>query len=316
MKLEFMLKRAAQVGNLDTVKQRLTDYNPSMDTGELAGYVMLVAAKEGQLNVVQWLLAEKCANVSFIGDGASALMHAAACGQLHTVQWLVNHAMAFVDQIGPSGLTALLVASRCRKLEVVKWLVNTGGCNIDHADICNKTALLYAARWGSLDTVKFLVKTSGSNIEHVDKFGMNALLLAVLGRNHDIANWLLTEGGCCMHEDVWLYLHPESGEIPSFLMHTLLLEGPPNKIIGKTKITKRMFARSDKLRTRKPEWIIRKFAIVTESITRNLPESLVKLVMAYSVPSVEEIWSTQLDVDSPRRNAIRATRKRHASSSW
>ena len=58
MKLEFMLKRAAQVGNLDTVKQRLTDYNPSgMDTGVLAGYVMLVAAQEGQLNIVQWLLA-------------------------------------------------------------------------------------------------------------------------------------------------------------------------------------------------------------------------------------------------------------------
>ena len=310
--VKMSLERAARVGDLDAVKQRLTDYNPSMDMGALAVYV---AAKEGQLHIVEWLLTEK-----WVSCGESALMRAAEGGQLHIVQWLVSHAMATVNQIDDYGNTALLLAAKHSKLDVVKWLVKTSGSNIEHVNFSGNTALLCAARWGRLDTVQWLVKTGGSNIEHMNEDGINALVLSLWGRSHAIANWLLTEGGCRMHEDVWLNLHPESGEIPSFLMHTLLLERPPTEFGITTNIrfssdknsAKRMFARADKLRTRKPEWIIRKFAIVTESITKNLPQSLVTFVMAYSAPSVEEIWSTQLAVDSPRRNPVRATRKRRA----
>ena len=156
----------------------------------------------------------------------------------------------------------------------------------------------------------------------MDKNGNNALLLSVKSGDHDMANWLVT-AGCRMHKDVLVYLEPEFGGIPSVLMHTLLLEGPPRKIdikriigsVSDKKSAKCMFARADKLRTRKPEWLVRKCAIVTTSIMQNLPESLVTLVMSYSAPSVDEIWSTQLAVDSPRRNPVRATRKRRVSSS-
>ena len=323
MQLEQADFDAAWFGDLVSVQQRVQYYKPRDGTGAFTGRVMLVAAHMGQLHIVQWLLTTEWANVSFICDGLTALMCAIDGGHLQTVQWLVNDAMASVDQIGQHGVTALLLAASHRRLDIVQWIVETGGANIDHVDKNNRTALLCAARWGSLDIVQWLIKTCGSNIQHMDENGSNALLLSIQNGNHDMINWLVTEG-CHMHEDVLFYLRPEAGELPSVLMHTLLLEGPPRKIdikriigiVSDKNSTKRMFARADKLRTRKPEWLSRKFAIVTESITKHFLQSLVTLVMSYSAPSVNEIWSTQLAVDSPRRNPVRATRQRRVSSSW
>ena len=254
-----------------------------IDRASFAGQALLSAATKGELNIVQWLLTEKWVNVSFAGYG---------------------------------GRASLSCAAFCRRFETVQWLVENAGADVDQVDDNRWTALLHAARWGSRDIVQFLIK-AGSNIEHEDVNGKTALLHAAYGSQYDMVYWLLTEGGCSISNALWLQLRPEqSCEIPSFLMHFMLLQRPPPKVVmhdiirhaADKKSVKRMFVDADRLRIRKTEWLIDKEAILKDLVMRNLPKCLVPLLLDYSAPSTEEIWSATLW--GPRRNPVRSTRKR------
>ena len=278
---------AHRPSDFDIVKRLLVEYDELMvhgiDRASFAGQALLSAATKGELNIVQWLLTEKWVNVSFAGDG---------------------------------GRASLSCAAFCRRFETVQWLVENAGADVDQVDDNRWTALLHAARWGSRDIVQFLIK-AGSNIEHEDVNGKTALLHAAYGSQYDMVYWLLTEGGCSISNALWLQLRPEqSCEIPSFLMHFMLLQRPPPKVVmhdiirhaSDKKSVKRMFVDADRLRIRKTEWLIDKEAILKDLVMRNLPKCLVPLLLDYSAPSTEEIWSATLW--GPRRNPVRSTRKR------
>ena len=215
----------------------------------------------------------------------------------------------------------LFVAARYGQIDVVKWFIETGASHIEHVDVDGKTVLLYVARWGSLDMVQWLVKTAGSNIEHKDRRGKTALQHSIYANSHVVTNWLLTEAGCRMDTELWLELRPALCEIPIFLLRCMLLESPAPEFMmtiiirhsSDKKSVKSMFANANELRTLKPDWLKRKCAIVTDSLnTSDIPNVLIILLLSYSVPSVEEIWSMQLGVKALRRNPVRATRKRRA----
>ena len=56
-------------------------------------------------------------------------------------------------------------------------------------------------------------------------------------------------------------------------------------------------ARAERLRARRPGWLVEKAVIVADSLER-FPTSMVVLVEQYSSPSVEEIWSAQLGMST------------------
>ena len=112
----------------------------------------------------------------------------------------------------------------------------------------------------------------------------------------------------------------DSTRRPSTLLLNMLLLGPPPRdmgILGSQRLHggRKFFmewamectgcnaflmntcARAERLRARRPGWLVEKAVIVADSLER-FPTSMVVLVEQYSSPSVEEIWSAQLGMST------------------
>ena len=121
------------------------------------GKALLVAAREGHLEIVRLLLeagADKDAATTT--DGATALLLAAFQGHLEVVRLLLE-AGADKDSATTDGATALLVADREGHLEIVRLLLEAGA-DKDAATTDGATALLLAAFQGHLEVVRLLLE--------------------------------------------------------------------------------------------------------------------------------------------------------------
>ena len=301
------LERAVANRDDEKVKHLVKNYGgDEMCKRSYAGRVMVSAARRGNLNIVEWLLTGKWAEISFRG---------------------------------PSGRTALDWAIVEGKLNIVRWLVGKAGADVENTGEQGKTALLLAANFGHLAIVKWLIKNGGSNVAKVCQHGMNALFQAPsTTRGYDVVHWLLKKGIYTVSDELWLHMRPSSGyrSVPPDLMHFMLLQRrAPMAVMGQfihhTPNTKSMFSYASKLRKHRSAWLLEKKAIVTDSAEENLLTSLVQVLLDYSDPSVREMWSSQLGmtlsraseraaerkgrnlVESKRRNPERTTRKRRAS---
>jgi ankyrin repeat protein len=156
------------------------------------GYTpLLLAAFNGQLELVQFLLANGASLEEKINRGDTALLLAAVSGQLDTVKWLLANG-ASLQEKNNRGDTALLFAAASGKLDTVKWLV-ANGANLQEKNNNGTTALLVAAANGHLDTVKWLL-ANGASLQEKENRGDTALLVAAANGHLDIVNWLLANG--------------------------------------------------------------------------------------------------------------------------
>ena len=244
----------------------------------------------------------------------------------------VRHATHF--QVMEVHAKDLLTAAEDGDLLTVKRLIEKGAA-VEQMNELGWTALLHAAYRGHLDMVQWLVHEGGANIAHADlQYGRTALLHATFRRRYAIVHWLLTEGGESVSDALWLELQPKPGEkkpVPQAILRFMLLERQcPEPAATNFKqntechyrfmSTNMMFAYGERLRVRRPGWLLMKSTIVTEIIS-HMPESLVSIMLAYSAPSTEETWSEELRVAyhkqkrsapiTPRpRNPERATRQK------
>lgn len=133
-----------------------------------------------------------------LGDtalGYTALILAAMEGHLALVQWLLREGGANTTEKARSGNTALLWAAREGHLNIVQWLLLYGGAQITESNDNGDTALLWAAYKGHLKIVQWLLREGGAKITDKTRRGGTALLAAATTRRFETVDCLIVEFG-------------------------------------------------------------------------------------------------------------------------
>ena len=153
---------------------------------------LLAATQQGDLALVQQIMRQSnnetagaAARMKIAARGATALHIAAQNGHLAVVEWLVKHGGADVAAVSKTGGTALHTAARMGRLAVVEWLVKHGGADVAVAAGNGSTALHIVALQGHLAVVEWLVKHGGADVSCLDANGFTALdMMCHLQRSH------------------------------------------------------------------------------------------------------------------------------------
>lgn len=161
--------------------QRGMDVNTSDKSGNT---LLIMAARNGEEQILDYLLTNR-ANVLKINKyGDSALMLAALNGHLPAVTRLV----AAKSDLNPKGWTPLIYATFNNRVEVMRFLL-ASGADVDAQALNGMTALMVAARNGHLEAVKLLL-AHGAKQELKNHEGLTAQALAISAQNSDIARLL------------------------------------------------------------------------------------------------------------------------------
>ena len=282
-------------------------------------------------------------------DGNTILLCAASTGDVHIMQWMLDKGGASVCERNTKGQTALLHAAAHGHIAAVKWLLEKGYGKAGEADNRGLTALLYAAVYGRLGMVQWLLCNNTASISEQDCDGHDVVILACMHGHIFILQWLVVEGYSTASRELWEclgwttnvrlmyenvtcgkdshWLHPTMDKTPSLLLRTLLLAPgphPPAAVrpsrthdfrmydftgpIRESAFLARTLQRAEALRASLPLWKI-EMQEIAAFFMKNIPEPIIALILRYSSPSVEEIWSAELCLIEPSQTN---TRKRHA----
>ena len=148
-------------------------------------------------------------------------------------------------------------------------------------------------------------QAGGKAIEDTDQYGRTALLMAADSGENPMAlytvQWLLTEGGSSITEadrhgmTVWHKLeynmrHLEDAPLSSLLKVMVLLGDAPSMFARCLKPPHaQLFAQGQQLRTLLPAYLEQQRALLVAHFS--LPAVLQPLVVAYAVPTHEDLWT-------------------------
>ena len=156
----------------------------------------ILAAVNGHLKVVKWLVENGCNIHQKTEDKNNVLTLAARHGHLEVVQWFVENGCN-IHHVNDENNNALTLAARYRHFEVVQWLFENG-CNIHQVNDKNENAQTFAANHGNLEFIQWLFK-NGCNIHQVNDENDNALTLAANNGHLEVVQWLF-KNGCNIHQ--------------------------------------------------------------------------------------------------------------------
>ncbi|MFC1659014.1 ankyrin repeat domain-containing protein [Pseudomonadota bacterium] len=117
---------------------------------------LIKAAKNGDIETVEFLIDAKVDVNQADKHGWTALMSAAQKGHTKIAQTLIG-ARAEVHQISRNGWTALMLAAKYGHIEIAQILIGAE-VNVDQADKDGWTALIFAAKYGGIDTLDLLLQ--------------------------------------------------------------------------------------------------------------------------------------------------------------
>ncbi len=159
------LVEAAEDNNLDEVKRLIEEDKVEINQEDDEGYTALQrAAGFGYKKIVEYLIS-KNADVDFAGDvRQTPLIIAAANGQLDIVKYLIEQCHANIHPQNERNATLLMFASAGGNKEVVKYLVEECKINVNQGDIKGNTALALASQGEHLDVVKYLIEECKANV--------------------------------------------------------------------------------------------------------------------------------------------------------
>lgn len=136
---------------------------------------LLLAARRGHLDCVQWLESEGWDVDALDQHRANAIMYAAGRGHVEMVEYLFSRSK--LDQIDLFGFSFLMHAAHGGSVRCVKLALSV--CDAKHVDSDGRTALMTAASFGHLDAVDALLPYS--DIDAQDTLGWNVETLALNG---------------------------------------------------------------------------------------------------------------------------------------
>lgn len=196
------LSIAAREGRLDVVKWLVREGRASLYENNDGHTPLLEAAENGHINVAEWLLREGGATTTernFWGD--TALFVAIKKDQLQMVQWLLRERWFVITETDGSSYQALSKAAHRGNLEMMQLLLQEGGAAISDRSNDGTTVLLIAAAGGYLAMVQWLLGKGGATITEKTNYGDTALLLAAQFGKLSVVQWLLQKGGAAITEN-------------------------------------------------------------------------------------------------------------------
>jgi serine/threonine-protein phosphatase 6 regulatory ankyrin repeat subunit A/serine/threonine-protein phosphatase 6 regulatory ankyrin repeat subunit B len=167
---------------------------PALSQGTAASKEELFdAAKRGDLNKVQKLLAQGADVNAKRNDGATPLMMAAYHGRMDVCELLISKG-ADINSQDEDGKTALMwTASDHRHTDVCELLISRGA-DVNSKDYYGQTALTWAAGNGYKDICELLI-SKGADVNARNNDGFTALRLAIDSGRTNVANYLRSVGG-------------------------------------------------------------------------------------------------------------------------
>ena len=184
---------ASRNGQLEIVKYLVehgADLNAKDEDNETA---FILASKCGHLGIAKFLV-ETGADVNAEGKfGWTALIYASRRGNLEMVKYLVEN-VANVNSKYDKGWTALMFASENGNLEIVKYLLQNGS-DVNAKYENRWTALMYASRRGHLEIVKYLVEYGADVNSKYDNDSMTVLMLASENGHIQVVKYFVVEHG-------------------------------------------------------------------------------------------------------------------------
>lgn len=186
---------AARDGNLSMV-QSLLEKGVSPDVRDSDGVPALMWASEGGHIEIVRLLLDKGADVNAkrIKDGTTVLMETAEEGHTDVVKLLMERGAEVNAKRTKDGITALMEAADKCHADIVRLLLDKDAdVNAKTKDDCT-TALMEASDEGCVDTVKLLLdKGAEVNVQRTTD-GTTALMDAAYGGRIEIVRLLLDKG--------------------------------------------------------------------------------------------------------------------------
>ncbi|NXT99524.1 FEM1C protein, partial [Buphagus erythrorhynchus] len=163
------------------------------------------AARDGKLRLLSKLLASKTREevaqlMSEKTNGATPLLMAARYGHLDMVEYLLDHCCASIEVGGSvnfdgetiEGAPPLWAASAAGHLKVVQCLLDHGA-SVNNTTLTNSTPLRAACFDGHLEIVKYLVEHK-ADLEVSNRHGHTCLMISCYKGHKEIAQYLLEKG--------------------------------------------------------------------------------------------------------------------------
>eukprot|EP00184_Porphyridium_aerugineum_P007380 CAMPEP_0184707080 /NCGR_PEP_ID=MMETSP0313-20130426/37089_1 /TAXON_ID=2792 /ORGANISM="Porphyridium aerugineum, Strain SAG 1380-2" /LENGTH=1577 /DNA_ID=CAMNT_0027168653 /DNA_START=155 /DNA_END=4888 /DNA_ORIENTATION=- len=175
-------------GQLEELVALYRKHQGSINSDEKAGMegntALIIAAHQGNSDMVMWLLNEAMADVNALNDqGNSALMAAVELGHEFVAEILVSHG-ANVHAKNHISQTALIKAAKGGHITISNMLMENGA-RIHDVDINGRSALIEASAAGQTNMAKFLLK-KGANICQQDIEGKSSLAYSILCKNQEL----------------------------------------------------------------------------------------------------------------------------------
>lgn len=152
-----LLMIAARNGNANLLDYLLRNKSNTLKRNRYGDSAIMLAAFRGHTDIVRRLLN---AGNDIHQSGWNALHYSAYAGHTDIVRLLIDH-KADLDAKAPNGQTALMLATSARQLEVVKILIDADA-DMDMEDSEGKTAIAIAQKAGYSEIVDYL-RESGAD---------------------------------------------------------------------------------------------------------------------------------------------------------
>jgi ankyrin repeat protein len=190
-KVNAILLKAAETGNIATVRNSLRDGADANTTNKDGNTPLMWAAEKGHIEIVKLLIEAKADVNAKEKDGWTALIEASAGGHLKIAAMLIEFG-AEINAAKANGETALMLAANNGHEEFVKMLLSKGAAvNAKRED--GNTALMRASSNGHTEIVKILIEKR-ADVNAKEKGWATALTYATAGGHLAVLQVLIAEG--------------------------------------------------------------------------------------------------------------------------
>ena len=191
---EETLHDAVYDGNLRKV-MRMVQQGADIDkngNNNLGATPLMIAANNGDLAIVRYLVEQGADKEKVLNDGTSPLMFAIQEGHMAVVRYLVEQGVD-KNRADHDGNTPLIIAAHEGKLDIVQYLVEQG-VDKNQADHEGYTPLMLAVQEGDMAVVRYLVE-QGADKENALNDGTTPLMLAIHeGNMAAVVRYLVEQG--------------------------------------------------------------------------------------------------------------------------
>jgi TPR repeat protein/ankyrin repeat protein len=166
------------------------------EDAHLEALALICAAQTGDIKTLQRMSHTLLVlEVELDSSGRTVLHVAAAEGTLEVVQWLVAKGVC-LETADQAGSTALHFSVQHKHTAMTEWLV-TKGAKVDSRDMFGKTPLFSAAQKGCVAEMKFLV-ANGADIAATSIVGSTVVHSAAMLGQLAVMKWLAKQDGIDM----------------------------------------------------------------------------------------------------------------------